>query len=86
MNKRVAFGAKPQGAVRPAADDWVSRREVVEEPVEEMKRLTIDINKSLHTTIKTECARRGVKMAEEIRDILERHFLDKESETPKAQI
>ena len=82
MNKRVSIAAKPSSGGRPAADDWVAQREVPTAPVEEMKRLTIDINKSLHTAIKTECARRGVKMADEIRDLLERHFLRNGTETP----
>lgn len=74
MNKRVSIAAKPAGASHPMADEWVSNREVPISP-EEMKRLTIDITKDLHTAIKTDCARRGVKMADEIRDLLERHFL-----------
>ncbi len=40
----------------------------------EMKRLTIDVSADLHTTIKVECARKGVKMADAIRDILEKEF------------
>lgn len=40
----------------------------------EMKRLTIDVPAVLHTAIKVECARKGVKMADAIRDILENEF------------
>lgn len=39
-----------------------------------MKRLTIDITDELHRRIKSKCAERGVKMADEIRVILEQHF------------
>jgi predicted DNA binding CopG/RHH family protein len=39
-----------------------------------MKRLTIDVPTDLHTTIKVECARKGVNMADAIRDILEKEF------------
>jgi len=39
-----------------------------------MKRLTIDVPIDLHTAIKVNCARKGVKMAEAIRDILESEF------------
>lgn len=54
------------------------------EPVEDTKpiaqaeqttRFTIDIPVSLHRLIKSECALRGVKMNEEIRKLLEKHFL-----------
>jgi len=40
----------------------------------EMKRLTIDVPIDLHTAIKVKCARKGVKMADAIRDILESEF------------
>jgi len=39
-----------------------------------MKRLTIDVPIELHTAIKVDCARRGAKMADVIRDLLERKF------------
>jgi len=39
-----------------------------------MKRLTIDVSANLHSAIKIECARKGVKMADAIRDILESEF------------
>ena len=39
-----------------------------------MKRLTIDVPERLHSAIKMECARRGVKMAEAIRAILASEF------------
>jgi hypothetical protein len=35
-----------------------------------MKRFTIDVPESLHTRIKIECARRGAKMAEVLRENL----------------
>lgn len=38
-------------------------------------RFTIDIPVSLHRLIKSDCALRGVKMNEEIRNLLENHFL-----------
>ena len=39
-----------------------------------MKRLTIDVSADLHSAIKVDCARRGVKMADAIRDILRNEF------------
>ena len=71
MSKKVAFGIKP-GAARPdtaQADEWVNRRDP-----EAMKRLTIDVPASLHARIKSQCALRGVKMADEVRGLLEKHF------------
>ena len=72
MSKKITFGSRP-GAVRAdtvkEADDWVNRRDV-----EAMKRLTIDVSTSLHARIKSQCALRGVKMADEIRELLEKHF------------
>ena len=78
MNKKVTIGAKPQQS-RPAAvpdpDEWVRTGRAEPEP---MKRLTIDVPASLHTRIKVDCARRGVKIADEVRTLLERHFTEGE--------
>ena len=71
MNKKVAFGVKP-GATRAdasKADEWVNNRDT-----ETMKRLTIDVPANLHARIKSQCAIRGVKMADEVRELLEEHF------------
>ena len=71
--KKVAFGGKPQTkAVKETSkDDWVKNRDA--EPVK-MKRFTIDVPEELHRKIKADCASRGVKMASEIRALLEQHF------------
>ena len=39
-----------------------------------LKRLTIDIPEELHARIKSQCALRRSKMADEIRVLLETHF------------
>ena len=39
-----------------------------------MKRLTIDVPLALHKRIKTQCAMNGDKMADVIRDLLEKQF------------
>ena len=39
-----------------------------------MKRLTIDVPVDLHSAIKVSCAKRGVKMADAIREILKDKF------------
>ena len=72
--KKVAFGGKPQAkATTPAAkDEWVKSRSA--DSNTPMKRLTIDVPEALHRKIKSGCAERGVKMADEIRTLLEKHF------------
>lgn len=71
MKKKVAFGSQPKAAGLAADPDaWVERRT---EP-EPLKRLTIDIPKSLHGRIKSQCALRGTKMVEEIRLLLEEAY------------
>ena len=71
-----------------AADQWVSARTpdvsegeqtppakvVALHEAEVMKRFTIDVTEGLHKRIKAQCALRGVKMADVIRDMLEREF------------
>jgi len=65
--KKVSIGTKP--TARPAAADaWVESR--APEETEPMKRLTIDVPASLHRAIKTQCASRGTKIADEVRELL----------------
>lgn len=83
--KKIPFAAKPQKAT---ADDWVNSRPTpsalgTEEPsrtetvrTETMKRLTIDVSASLHRRIKIHCAQREIKIADEVRRLLEQHFPD----------
>lgn len=67
--KKIAFGTKPTNKPAPApADAWVDSRAAGE--AEAMKRLTIDIPESLHRTIKAQCAMRGTKIADEVRELL----------------
>ncbi|MDY0251408.1 MAG: hypothetical protein RBR45_15385 [Pseudomonas sp.] len=66
--KRIQIGAKPTGKVAAAADEWVQNREAVEK--EPTKRLTIDVPESLHRDIKMQCAARGTKIADEVRELL----------------
>jgi predicted membrane GTPase involved in stress response len=68
--KKVSIGTKPTNNIAPVtADAWVENRSNGEEP-EPMKRLTIDVPESLHRTIKTQCAMRGTKIADEVRELL----------------
>jgi len=76
MSKKVSFAAKPSNrAISDEADKWVEHREApATESGEPMKRLTIDVPLALHRRLKTSCAQRGSKMADEIRALLEQHF------------
>ncbi len=75
MSKRIAFGNKP--STKPMdADHWVESRKI-EEPTPttgKMKRLTFDISEALHRRVKSQCAAKGVKMVDELREMLEKHF------------
>ena len=69
--KKIRFGGKPSTlSPRQSADAWVNDRDS-EEPT---KRLTIDVPSELHRQIKSQCAEQGVKMADVIREMLERRF------------
>jgi hypothetical protein len=71
--KKVAFGKKPTNKkpAIPNADAWVENREISETgEKEKIKRLTIDIPESLHREIKAQCAMRGAKIADEVRELL----------------
>ena len=70
MSKKISIGTKPMGAAAPpSVDAWVVNRDTGCEPGT-MKRLTIDIPGSLHRAIKAQCAMRGTKMADEVRELL----------------
>ena len=69
MNKKISIGAKPTTRPVPAAADaWVESRDAG--AAEPMKRLTIDIPESMHRAIKGQCAMRGTKIADGLREIL----------------
>ena len=73
--KKVSIKPKPTTErSKDLAENWISSREVTEEEREELKRLTIDVPATLHKRIKTQCASRGLKMADEIRVLLEKNF------------
>jgi len=72
--KKISIGAKPTTKPAPAtADAWVESRAASDEP-EAMKRLTIDVPESLHRTIKAQCAMRGTKIADEVRELLTQKY------------
>jgi hypothetical protein len=70
--KKITISGKPTAKPSPSSpDEWVSDRTGSGEPT---KRLTIDIPLSLHQRVKSQCALRGQKMADEVRELLEKHF------------
>ena len=71
MTKRIAIGTKPTRPAPARADAWVESRDT---GPEKMKRLTIDISESLHRRVKAQCAMRGTKIADEVRELLNRKF------------
>lgn len=83
MRKSVPFGTKP-GQANVSPDDWVSGAAAGATPsataaappalTEPMKRFTIDVPRSLHSRIKSQCALRGLNMADVIRGLLEEQF------------
>jgi predicted DNA binding CopG/RHH family protein len=75
MSKKVSFSSKPTNRVESSdADKWVEQRKVAVAKMEKMKRFTIDIPQSLHRKMKTSCSARGIKMADEIRELLENNY------------
>lgn len=64
--KKISIQAKP---LSKSADGWVQNRGQVPQH-ETMKRLTIDIPESLHRAIKAQCAMRGTKIVDEVRELL----------------
>jgi hypothetical protein len=73
--KTVSF-RKP--ATPATAEQWVKgsgdRETSAPTPAEPMKRFTIDVPIELHRRIKAGCAERGLKMADALRELLEREF------------
>lgn len=69
MSKKVSIGIKPTNIKEEIkANAWVENRD--SEEVEPTKRLTIDVPESLHREIKAQCAMRGTKIVDEVRELL----------------
>jgi len=66
----------------PTADDWVAQKTEPEAPAAPalIKRITVDVSEDLHTRIKVGCAAARVKMADAVREVLERTWPEKEGE------
>ena len=74
MSKTITFKPPPRPA---SAEEWVRHhREPSPQPDEPRRfaRFTIDVPVDLHRRIKSVCAQRGLKMADVLREQLEREF------------
>ena len=58
----------------PKSDSTIRERSGASAMTPRMKRLTIDVSADLHSAIKVDCARKGIKMADAIRDLLASEF------------
>ena len=70
MNHRTHREVREARALRQTG----KRSDMLRQPGERMKRFTIDVPEGLHRRIKAECALRGVKMADYLRQTLENLF------------
>ena len=80
MSKKLTFAKKPAPTGKEdtsaALDAFVGVQSEQPKPLpaEKMKRFTIDVTESLHRRVKSQCAAKGVDMADELRRILEEKF------------
>jgi hypothetical protein len=75
--KKVSFRAKPVGH-RLSPDEWIGDKDLGQP----MKRLTIDVPLGLHKRIKSQCAVKGTKMADAVRELLEKQFPEESANVP----
>jgi predicted DNA binding CopG/RHH family protein len=83
--KKVSISGKPSKKTAPAnVDEWVSSQgsnapdaaaNPPAAPEGKMKRLTLDIPEELHKAIKTQCAMRGTKITDELREMLAQKYM-----------
>ena len=82
--KRTGLGSRPS---RPTAtvdaDKWVESRvvettahqpEQAEPPEQPKKKLIIELPHEMHSRFKSQCAERGVKMSDIVRDMINKEF------------
>lgn len=72
----VSSGGSSNGTSSPAGAASAAAAAVEQQQAARgiTKRLTFDISVDLHTRVKVQCARKGVKVADELRLLLEEHF------------
>ena len=74
MSKKITMTARPKA--KAEVDKWVETRgsTVAEKPAVKPKRLTIDIDPSLHKKLKMSCVNRDIQIADLIRTLIEREL------------
>jgi proline-rich tail region repeat protein len=72
--KDLAF--KPATKTAATPDAWIESRDKPAAPTEPTKRLTVDIPQSLHKRIRLACIERDEVMADVIRKILQKAFIE----------
>jgi hypothetical protein len=74
MSKKITMTARPKA--KAEIDKWVETREPVlaEKPTVKPKRLTIDIDPTLHKKLKMSCVNRDIQIADLIRTLIEREL------------
>lgn len=67
-------------------DKWVETREPIaaDKPTAKPKRLTIDIDPSLHTELKVSCAKRGIQIADLLRTLIKLDLRNEEASDLKS--
>jgi predicted DNA binding CopG/RHH family protein len=75
VTEKPAKAAKPDKAEKEKAEK-LDKAEKAEKPAK-MKRLTLDVSKSLHKAIKARAVEEGVAMADMLRSLLEQNYVSK---------
>jgi hypothetical protein len=71
MSKQIRMSSRPKQ--NPHADSWVETSlPAAAARAVKPKRLTIDIDPNLHTRLKLHCVQRDVRIADLLRDLIER--------------
>ncbi|PHQ33157.1 plasmid partition protein ParG [Rhodopirellula bahusiensis] len=82
MSKKITMTARPRA--KPEIDKWVETRgsAVAEKPAVKPKRLTIDIDPSLHRRLKMSCVNRDIQIADLIRKLIQSELDSQEQTMP----
>lgn len=84
--KRTGLGLRPQRPTADDADKWVESRvvettvpqpaepEQAEQAEQPKKKLIIELPHEMHSRFKSQCAERGVKMSDVVRDLINKAF------------
>lgn len=74
MSKKITMTARPKA--KAEVDKWVETREpaAAEKSAVKPKRLTIDIDPTLHKRLKMSCVNRDIQIADLLRKLIEREL------------